>query len=69
MSASEKDLVSGKKQKKYSKTERAKLVGKLIATKALKKGIKKTLFDRGPYRYQGRVRALAEGAREAGLKF
>jgi large subunit ribosomal protein L18 len=44
-------------------------VGKLIAEKALKKKIKKVVFDRGGYKYQGRVKALAEGAREGGLKF
>lgn len=44
-------------------------VGKLIAEKALKKNIKKAIFDRGGYKYHGRVKALAEGARERGLKF
>ena len=44
-------------------------VGKLVAKKALEKKIEKIVFDRGGYRYLGRVRALAEGAREGGLKF
>jgi len=44
-------------------------VGKLIAKKALEKKFEKIVFDRGGYRYLGRVRALAEGAREGGLKF
>jgi len=44
-------------------------VGKLIAEKALKKKIKKAVFDRGGYKYHGRVKALAQGARDAGLKF
>ena len=51
------------------KTERARLVGQLLAKRALKKGIKKVIFDRGPYQYHGRVKALAEGAREGGLIF
>ena len=47
----------------------AKAVGKLVAEKALEKGIKAVVFDRGGYIYHGRVAALAEGAREAGLEF
>ena len=43
--------------------------GKLLAEKALKEDIKKAVFDRGGYKYHGRVKALAEGAREGGLKF
>lgn len=44
-------------------------VGKLIAQKALEKKIERVVFDRGGYKYHGRVKALAEGAREGGLKF
>jgi large subunit ribosomal protein L18 len=47
----------------------AKAVGKLIAQRAQEKGIKDVIFDRGGYLYHGRVRALAEAAREGGLKF
>jgi len=47
----------------------AKQVGELIAQKAFKKGIKKVVFDRGGYLYHGRVKALADAAREAGLEF
>ena len=47
----------------------AKSVGKLIAERALEKGIKKVVFDRGGYLYHGRVKALADAAREAGLEF
>ncbi|MEX2302708.1 MAG: 50S ribosomal protein L18 [Bryobacterales bacterium] len=47
----------------------AKLIGKQIAEKALKAGIKDVVFDRGGHRYHGRVKALAEAAREAGLRF
>lgn len=49
--------------------EAAKKVGELIAKKALEKGHKSVVFDRGGYLYHGRVQALAEAAREAGLKF
>jgi large subunit ribosomal protein L18 len=52
-----------------SKTGRASLVGRLLGQRALQKGIKEIVFDRGGYRYHGRVKALAEAAREAGLKF
>lgn len=51
------------------KTEQAKLVGELLAKRALEKGVKKVVFDRGGYKYHGRVKALAEGARSAGLQF
>lgn len=44
-------------------------VGRALAKRALKLGIKKTVFDRGGYKYHGRVKALAEGAREGGLEF
>ena len=47
----------------------AKLVGKLIGERALEKGVKKVVFDRGGYLYTGRVAALAQGARDAGLDF
>lgn len=49
--------------------EAAKKVGELIAKKALEKGIENVVFDRGGYIYHGRVQELADGAREAGLKF
>ena len=52
-----------------SNCEAAKKIGALIAERALKKGIEEVVFDRGGYIYHGRVQALAEGAREAGLKF
>lgn len=54
---------------KGNKIETAASVGKLIAEKALKAGIDTISFDRGGYLYHGRVKSLAEGAREAGLKF
>ena len=49
--------------------EAAKVVGKLIAERAVAKGVKAVVFDRGAYMYHGRVKALAEGAREGGLDF
>ncbi len=47
----------------------AKEVGKLVAEKAIEKGVKKVVFDRGGYLYHGRIKALADAAREAGLDF
>jgi large subunit ribosomal protein L18 len=47
----------------------AKEVGKLVAERAIEKGIKKVVFDRGGYLYHGRIKALADAAREAGLEF
>jgi large subunit ribosomal protein L18 len=51
------------------KTKKAEVVGTLLAEKALNKGFKQVVFDRGGYKYNGRVKALAESARKAGLKF
>jgi large subunit ribosomal protein L18 len=59
-----KEKVKGLKQ-----AEKAHLVGKTLAERALGKGIQVVSFDRGGYKYIGRVKALAEGAREGGLKF
>ena len=52
-----------------AKTGKAELVGSLVAKRALSKGINHVVFDRGGYKYHGRVKALAEAARQAGLKF
>ncbi len=52
-----------------NKTEAAKLVGKLVAERAKSAGVNAVVFDRGGYKYHGRVAALAEAAREAGLEF
>ena len=56
-------------ESKGTKSEIASLVGKAIAEKALKAGVETISFDRGGYLYHGRVKSLAEGAREGGLKF
>jgi large subunit ribosomal protein L18 len=58
------DQLDGKK-----KSEQAQLVGKLVAERAKAKGITQVVFDRGGFRYMGRVKALADAAREAGLEF
>jgi large subunit ribosomal protein L18 len=55
--------------KKKDKISIAKEVGSLLAKKAVEKKIKEAVFDRGGYKYHGRVKSLAEGAREGGLKF
>jgi large subunit ribosomal protein L18 len=59
-----KGQLAGKK-----KSEEAKVVGTVVAQRAISKGIKEVVFDRGGFKYQGRVKALAEAARETGLKF
>lgn len=66
-SSLDKDLADALKG--LNKTEQAKLVGEAVAKKALKKKVKTVVFDRSGYVYTGRVEALADGAREAGLKF
>jgi len=63
------DLRSFKAEGKNRGTEVAHAAGKLLAEKALSKGIDCVVFDRGGYQYHGRVKAFAEGAREGGLKF
>jgi large subunit ribosomal protein L18 len=52
-----------------NKTQQARVVGKVLAERAIKQGIGKVVFDRGGYQYHGRVKALADGAREGGLEF
>jgi len=66
-STMEKDASGGDASLK--KLEAARLVGERLARQALEKGIECAVFDRGGYIYHGRIKALAEGAREAGLKF
>lgn len=59
----------GKSELKGTKTEIAGKMGEAVAKKALEAGIKKVVFDRGGYKYHGRVRALAEALRKGGLEF
>jgi large subunit ribosomal protein L18 len=59
----------GEKPEAVNKTEQARQVGKHIAEKSLEQGIKNVVFDRNGYLYHGRVKALADAAREGGLKF
>lgn len=59
----------GEEAKAGGNIEAARTVGKLIAERAQEKGIKKVVFDRGGYLYHGRIKALADAAREAGLEF
>lgn len=69
VSASSVDNELREKSKGMKKSEQAKLVGGAVAERAKKKGIETVVFDRGGFKYSGRVKALADGAREAGLKF
>jgi large subunit ribosomal protein L18 len=68
-SASSIDQELRAKLKGLKKTEQAKLVGRTVAERAVSKGIKAVVFDRGGFKYTGRVKALADGAREGGLQF
>lgn len=69
VSASSVDKELRQKVKGLKKTEQAKLVGRTVAERAKGKGIEAVVFDRGGFKYIGRVKALADGAREGGLKF
>ena len=64
-SSLEKDM----RAKTGANIDAAKAVGKLVAQRAVEKGVKDVVFDRGGYRYHGRIKALADAAREGGLKF
>jgi large subunit ribosomal protein L18 len=69
VSASSVDKELREKVKGLKKSEQAKLVGQLVAERAKSKGIAAVVFDRGGFKYIGRVKALADGAREGGLQF
>ena len=68
-SASTMDKAVKEKIAGMTKTDAAKVVGAVAAERAMAKGVEAVVFDRGGYLYTGRVKAVAEGAREAGLKF
>lgn len=68
-SASSLESAAGKGTELAAKLSTSQSVGKLVAERAKEQGIKEVVFDRGGYKYHGRVRALAEGSREAGLVF
>jgi large subunit ribosomal protein L18 len=67
--ASASSLEAGVRETSGNKTEHAKRVGRMLAERARDAGVSKVVFDRAGYRYHGRVRALADAAREAGLDF
>ncbi len=67
--ASASSLEEGLRKSRATKSEQAKVVGRLLAERARKAGVDKVVFDRAGFRYHGRVRALADAAREAGLDF
>ena len=68
-SSLDKDFQGKGKAKRGANLEAAKAIGQLIATRAKDKGVETVVFDRGGYQYHGRVKALADAAREGGLKF
>jgi large subunit ribosomal protein L18 len=69
VSASSIDKETRKETKGGGNIATAKIIGRIVAERAIKAGITKVVFDRGGYKYHGRVQALANAAREAGLKF
>ena len=69
VSASTVDQAVRQQVAEMTKTEQARVVGQVLAERALSDGVTKVVFDRGGYKYHGRVKALAEAARKAGLDF
>lgn len=69
VAASSLEKIAGEQPKFENKVEMAKFIGKLVGERAIKKGITKVVFDRNGFLYHGRVKAVSDGAREAGLVF
>jgi large subunit ribosomal protein L18 len=69
VSASTVDVEMSQQLDGLTKTEQAKVVGKVLAERAVEKGVTRVVFDRAGYKYHGRVKALADAARESGLDF
>jgi large subunit ribosomal protein L18 len=69
VSASSVDSELADQMQDLTKVEQAKVIGKAVAERALDAGIEQVVFDRGGYKYHGRIKALADAAREAGLEF
>lgn len=69
VAASDLDAAARQQRDGKRKSEAANMVGQLLGQRAIERGITEVVFDRGGYRYHGRIKQLAEGAREAGLKF
>jgi len=67
--ASASSLEKDNRSKTGANVDAAKVVGKLVAQRAIEKGVKEVVFDRGAYLYHGRIKALGDAAREGGLKF
>ena len=69
VSANDLEIKEKKKDKKQKKSDKAFIVGGLVAKKAIDKKIKKVVFDKGCSKYHGRIKSVADGARKGGLKF
>ncbi len=69
LAGSTKDLINGDAKEHLSKTDRARKLGELMAEKVKKIGVSALIFDKGAYKYHGRVEAVADGFRQSGLKF
>ena len=62
------EAVKSEMEKDSSKTDKSKVIGKVIATRAIEQGVKRVVFDRNGFKYHGRVKAIADAVREAGVE-